>query len=336
MRAAAIASLIVVALLVPGAASAAPSGNPMAANWFVDFGSQAALAQRQAAASGNAAAASELALIANTPQTTWFIAVDDPFTSGYVHEWVGRWRATGPATPAAITLHGLPHQVCAGDNAPGHGDAAAYRRWIDHWARFIGRQRFAVFLEPDALASAGCLPPALRAERIGLMAYAAKRLSQQPQTAVYEDIGAGDWLGLRQAAKLLKAAGVQYARGFSLNVTHFDWTSSEVAYGRKLSRLVGGKHFVVNTSGNGRGPEIGPRNFHMWCNPRGRALGPVSTASTPDPLVDAYFWINNPGLSNGRCNGGPTVGEFWLSWALELAANTNGAKDFPVHRAARR
>jgi endoglucanase len=305
----------------------------MAADWFVDPGSPSAVAQRQAAASGNQALASQLDVIARTPQTTWFIAVDDPFTSGYVHQWVGRWRASGPATPAAITLHGLPHQVCAGDNAPGHGDAAAYRRWIDRWARFIGHQRFAIFLEPDALASAKCLSPRLRAERIGLMAYASKRLSRLPQTAVYEDIGAGDWLKVREAARLLRAAGVKYARGFSLNVTHFDWTSAEVAYGRRLSRLVGGKHFVVNTSGNGRGPEIGPNNFHMWCNPRGRALGPLPTTATTSPLVDAYFWINNPGLSDGRCNGGPEVGTFWQSWALELVANTGSARDFPVHRA---
>jgi endoglucanase len=316
--------------VLPASAGAAVQGNPMAgADWFVDPGTAAARAQRSATAAGDLVSAAQLDLIARTPQTTWFIAVDDPFHSGYVDEWVARWRASGYA-PAAITLHGLPHQICSGDNAPGHGDAAAYRRWIDHWARFIGGRRFVVFLEPDALPSSNCLSPRLRAERLALMAYATQTLSRQPQTAVYEDIGAGDWLSVRKAAGLLKAAGVRYARGFSLNVTHFDWTNAEVAYGRRLSRAVGGKHYVVNTSANGRGPEIGPRNYHMWCNPRGRALGPLPTAQTSDPLADAYFWVSNPGLSDGTCNGGPTVGTFWLDWALELTRNSASAPDFPV------
>jgi hypothetical protein len=35
-------------------------------------------------------------------------------------------------------------------------------------------------------------------------------------------------------------------------------------------------------------------------------------------------------LSDGTCNGGPTVGTFWLDWALELTRNSAGAPDFPV------
>jgi endoglucanase len=322
--------VLALCLLLPASASAAVLGNPMAGvDWFVDPGSAAARAQLQTAVSGDLTGAAQLDMISHTPQATWFIAVDDPFTSGYVHEFVQRWRADG-SKPIAIALHGLPNQVCAGDNAPGHRAAADYRRWIDHWARWIGGHQVTVFLEPDGLAASKCMPRALRDERIGLMAYAARTLSQQPQTAVYEDIGAGDWLKLREAARLLKQAGVGYARGFSLNVTHFDWTSAEVAYGNKLSRMVGGKHFVVNTSANGLGPEIGPRNYHMWCNPRGRALGPLPTVQTASGLADAYFWIANPGLSDGTCNGGPTVGTFWLQWALELAGNATRAPDFPV------
>ena len=37
-------------------------------------------------------------------------------------------------------------------------------------------------------------------------------------------------------------------QGFFLNATHFDWTSHEIAYGEQISRLTGGKHFVVNTA----------------------------------------------------------------------------------------
>jgi endoglucanase len=326
---------LVACCLLPASAGAAVKGNPMAGpGWFVDPNSAAAHAQRHAAASGDSAAAAQFDVIARTPQATWFIAADGPFGS-YVDRYFARWRRNSPGSVPVIALHGLPHQNCAGDNAPGHPDAAAYRRWVGRWAARIGGSRFVVVLEPDALAASNCLSSAQRKRRLAMLTYAARTLSRLPQTAVYEDAGAGDWRSLRDAARLLKRAGVRYARGFSLNVTHFDWTSAEVAYGRKLSRLVGNKHFLVNTSANGLGPEIGPRNYHKWCNPRGRALGPVPTAQTPDKLVDAFFWIGNPGLSDGSCNGGPTVGTFWVDWARELVRNAARARDYPAFHSRR-
>jgi endoglucanase len=325
-------------LVLASSAMAAVNGNPMAGvNWFVDPGSAAAQAARNAALSGDPAAAARFQLIAATPQATWFIAADDPLASGYVDEWAARWSASG-ATAAPIVLHGLPHQDCQGDNAPGHQTVLDYKGWIDHWAQWIGGKRVTVFLEPDALAASSCLSRQLQNERFDMMSYAAKQLSQLPRTAVYEDIGASDWLSVTTAARLLKRAGIRYARGFSLDVTHYDWTVKQITYGRKLSRKVGGKHFVVNTSGNGLGPELSPprphqNRYHYWCNPRGRALGPLPTSQTPSPLVDAFFWINNPGLSDGTCNGGPTVGTFWAQWALELATNSARAPDYPAYRA---
>lgn len=63
-------------------------------------------------------------------------------------------------------------------------------------------------------------------------------------------------------------AGIAEANGFSLNVSNFAPTRENVAYGEKVSRLVGGKHFIIDTSRNGL-----PINSKAWCNPRGRALG---------------------------------------------------------------
>ena len=325
--------IAVFCLLAPAAAAAAQHGNPMAGGrWFVDPDTAAAQAERDAAATGDSATAHALDAVARTPQAMWFIAADDPDSSGYVHAYFDRWHAGAPDSVPVLVLHGVPHQVCAGDNAPGHGDAAAYRGWIDGWARLIGDQRVVVVLEPDALASARCLSPPLRSERYALIAYAARTLSALPHTGVYIDIGAADWLQLTTAAKLLKAAGVRYARGFSLNVTHFDWTANELSYGTKLARRVGGKHFVVNTALNGRGPLVRRSGFHEWCNPPGRALGPLPTTRTGNRYADALFWLQNPGLSDGHCNGGPDVGTFWLRWALELSRDAVHAADFPVVR----
>ena len=55
-------------------------------------------------------------------------------------------------------------------------------------------------------------------------------------------------------AKTLRAVGIAKVRGFMLNATHYDWTRNNIKYGLELSRLIGGKHFVINTAENGRGP----------------------------------------------------------------------------------
>ena len=331
-RSSLVAAVLVATLLgvlAPGAAAgagAAVSGNPFSgAGWFLDRPTLAA-AQAADAAQGSTAAALER--IAATPQSLWFVASDDPASSGYVRGFFRRADAD-PGKIVFITLHGLPQQVCAGENAPGASDEAAYRRWIDGYAQLIGSRRAVVFLEPDALAASRCLSAAARRVRFALMTYAARTLSALPGTAVYEDAGAGDWRSVRDAAALLRAAGVRYARGFALNATHYDWTASEVAYGARVSRLVGGKHFVVNTAFNGRGPLV-RNHFHVWCNPGGRSLGPLPTTTTGNRLADAFFWTGNPGLSDGHCNGGPNVGTFWESWALELVRDTHGARDFPA------
>jgi cellulase/cellobiase CelA1 len=93
--------------------------------------------------------------------------------------------------------------------------------------------------------------------------------------------------------------------------------------------LTRGARYVVNTAFNGRGPQV-RHGFHVWCNPRGRALGPLPTTQTHAPHADAFFWLGNPGVSDGHCNGGPQVGTFWTEWALELSANALSARDFPV------
>ncbi len=73
-------------------------------------------------------------------------------------------------------------------------------------------------------------------------------------------------------------------QGFFLNSTHFDWTSHEINYGEAISRLTGGKHFVINTAENGRGPLV-PHNRvkhgnEVLCNPPNRGLGPKPTFDT--------------------------------------------------------
>jgi len=124
----------------------------------------------------------------------------------------------------------------------------------------------------------------------------------------------------------LRRIGVHKVRGFMLNVTHFDWTAANIRYGRAVSRRLGGKHFIINTASNGRGPvhfkrRVGSRNrtIVINCHPLFRGTGRTPTTKTGDRFVDAFMWISRPGYSSGSCNGGPRVGDWWPERAFDLA-----------------
>lgn len=84
---------------------------------------------------------------------------------------------------------------------------------------------------------------------------------------------------------------------------------------RCISYLVGSKHFIIDTSRNG----LGPAPDGSWCNPPGRALGPKPTADTGFPLVDAFYWMNSPGHSDGECGNFLSAGTWVPEYAFGLA-----------------
>ena len=138
-------------------------------------------------------------------------------------------------------------------------------------------------------------------------------------------VGLSSWMPAKVAAERLKKAGIDKAQGFALNTSNYRATDELIAYGKEISAMVGGKHFVIDTSRNGNGPLELPEGEDAgekaWCNPPGRALGSPPTTQTADPLCDAYLWLKKPGESDGECNGGPKAGEWWQEQALELARN---------------
>jgi endoglucanase len=205
---------------------------------------------------------------------------------------------------------------------------AAYHEWIKNLAEGIGTRPAVLFLEMDSLITVGCLSRQGLDVRMHELRDAINLLTNVPHLVTYLDAGAADALPAREAAHLLQRAGVAQIEGFFLNSTHFDWTSREIRYGEDVARMTGGKHFVVNTAENGRGPLI-PRNRvkrgnEVLCDPPRRGLGPRPTTSTGFPNVDAFAWIANPGVSGGRCRpGAPPTGVFWPQLAIELAQNAD-------------
>jgi len=224
-----------------------------------------------------------------------------------------------------IVAYDIPERDCAGRySAGGASTPAAYRAWIAQLAAGIGAHRAVVVLEPDALPDmlSGCLSASAARTRLALLRYAIATLRRDSAALVYLDAGNPDWIEPpRRLIGPMRAAGIARANGFALNVANFQATAANVVYGEELSRLLGGAHFVIDTSRNGNGPDTNPADAPDWCNPPGRALGHEPSTSTGRPRLDAYLWVKQPGESDGTCRpGAPRAGGFWTQYALALAA----------------
>ena len=246
-----------------------------------------------------------LDVIAQQPQAFW------------INEWAGNPKSAVSrivsqvgrvdALPVLVAYN-IPNRDCGLHSAGGAKDGAAYKRWIREFAAGLSGKSSVVVLEPDALAG-----KCANAERTDLMRDAVQVL-KSAGAAVYIDAGNPNWIPAPEMSNRLKLAGVGIADGFALNVSNFYRNGENIAYGEKISKLIGGKHFIIDTSRNGNGSPNGE-----WCNPGGRALGSAPTAETGHRLVDAFLWIKRPGESDGACSGGPNAGKFWGDYALQLA-----------------
>jgi endoglucanase len=292
--------------------------NPLAGDQFyVDRNSVVALAEGQYPALG---------LIAAQPWVERFGSFSGPDVGMAVAHYLARASVQAPGTVPMLSTYRIVDGHC-GHWADPPADQDSYDNLISRFASGIGSYRAVLFLEMDSLITVGCLSPHGVAVRMHELNYAINVLTKLcPNLVIYLDAGAADAGTAAQTASLLRRAGVARIQGFFTNSTHFDWTSREILYGEQISRLTGGKHFVVNTSDNGRGP-LAPRDpvhqgNEVLCNPPGRGLGPLPTAATGYPNVDAFAWILHPGESTGLCGAGaPPTGVFWPAYALMLLRN---------------
>jgi endoglucanase len=314
----------------PLALPVAPTGSdPLAgASFFVDPESEAARAAKSTPAIG---------VIAREPGAARFGSfsfgkngVPDIQTS--VSRYLARAQVESPGTVPQLATYRIVHGLC-GHASDSPADAASYHDFIEGFAQGIGSYRGVLFLEMDSIITMPCLSHHGQAVREHELSDAINILTADcPHLVIYLDAGAADALPARRAARFLRASGVAKIEGFFLNSTHFDWTSNEIRYGRQISRMTGGKHFVVNTAVNGRGPlrpkDIVHQGNEVLCNPPGRGLGPLPTANPGYRGVDMFAWIGNPGESGGPCvPGAPGTGVYWPGYAKMLVQNA----DFKVH-----
>ncbi|MSR76118.1 MAG: hypothetical protein EXS68_00825 [Candidatus Ryanbacteria bacterium] len=284
-------------------------------SFYVDPTMQAIRVERELRAAGNTADADLLQEIACRAQGTWVIGDNLDTIRSRVSSTVSRASAAGK-TPI-IVLYNIPDHatlrywsgVTAGEQ---------YERWIAVVAESIGSHDALVVLEPDSIGLIGNLSSADQSVRLADLKKGVMILKERaPHARVYLDAGHSNWRKASDIANFLKAAGIDSADGFALNVSNYQYVSDEIDFGTAVSAQVGGKHFVIDTSRNGSGP-----HKTEWCNTPGVTIGKAPTTQTGSALTDAFLWIKPPGESDGPCNGGVPTGKFWLERALEMIRNS--------------
>ena len=308
-----------------GEAAEAPD-NPLAGlEFYVDKETSTWEAWQHLERTGQQAKADEIWKIAREPRNLWFGDFTRPANQFYgkVRRPIEEAKALGQV-PLLTVLRALAVKCSPDYQGGGPREDALTRAWYDKFANAIGDDRVVIAFEPDSLGTVDCQARSRRDDRYRLLRYGLTRLSELPNTTVYMEAGASDWMKPHTTARKLRKVGIHVADGFMLNATHYDWTGNNIRYGAQVSRLVGGKHFIINTGYNGRGPVHykkipgqASRRINVWCNPGLRGLGIPPTTETHHPLVDAYLWVNRPGY-------GQSCAGFKIAWhlprALEVAA----------------
>ncbi len=151
--------------------------------------------------------------------------------ANYIHEVTGGNPNVG-AQIGIFRLEPFEHAACTRMST--RAERVSYYAWIREFARGVGRSRVALVLQPD-LPLAACQPDHGR-RMLAMLRWTAHRFNSLPHTTVYLDAGSSDWMPVGRISSLLRRAGVSGVRGFALNLTHYDSTPRELAYGRRVAR----------------------------------------------------------------------------------------------------
>jgi len=323
--------LVVVGLLAAAPAASAYysgpviPGNPLSGYpWYVDKtrGSWWVTLQQEPHK------AAVLAKYADNPMGKTFASfVTNPGTT--VRQYLERSQREEPGSIPFLNLSRLEGASCPWRPKYPKDSVSSIESWVNAFSRAVGNYRVEIALETDRLAVINCLPRWGQARRYREISYEVHLLhTNNPNAIVYIDAGASDWGKSPQVmANRLRKADVAEAQGFQLGASHFAWTSAEIRFGLAISRLLGGKHFIINTNANGWGPR--PRYYSPYykpaCIPTGEGVGIRPTVQTPDPHIDAFVWAGVPGYENGSCigYGAGSPYQFYPSLAMSLARNAN-------------
>lgn len=251
------------------------------------------------------------------PTSFWFGVRKGKKKIANLHSRIERLLNRAHPFVPVMVIYNLPDRDMGSYSKGGANTAEEYLEFITIFAQAVGDRSPIIIFEPDALPHSTLMDKAQQSKRLELMKQAIGILTTHSNAIVYVDAGHSNWLEPAEAAKLINAVHCEGMRGFAINVSNFRTTKESMDWGLRVSETTLAKHFVIDTSRNGNGPY-----GNDWCNPPDRALGTPATTDTDNELCDAYLWVKVPGESDGKCNGGPKAGRFWLEYARDLVSNT--------------
>jgi endoglucanase len=195
-------------------------------------------------AAGKSTEAAALAQMVSTPQAVWFNGGSPAEVKGLVTATVNMAQAKSEVP--VLVAYNIPGRDCSQFSAGGALTDADYQAWIAAFAAGIGNGKAVVILEPDSLGNmpsdchlpAGANYPFTDQGRITDLSDAVAALEADPNTAVYLDGTHSAWQQVGNIAQRLVEAGVQNAQGFYLNVSNYQYTSNNIAYGTWISDCI--------------------------------------------------------------------------------------------------
>ena len=241
-----------------------------------------------------------------------------------------------------VVIYGIPNRDCGSFSGGGHPNAASYRAWIDRVSAIIGQRRAVVIIEPDAINYCGHKKGSAEyKERADLLTYCARKLKENnPNVASYIHAGNGPLVTQHPeaVANAIIDGGLQYMRGFALNVSGLGGTAEEQAGAERFVTYLASKGFdkvryVIDTgrSGINRPKHQNANAPYDSCNNFNAALGPRSTTKTTGAHADAYLWINGGGGSDGECKmGAPKAGLPYPEYTRHLVQNAMRVKSIEI------
>jgi endoglucanase len=293
-----------------------------------------------------------LAKIGLRPKTKWYGSfVPDSSIRTTVQSHIAAAQAGDPDKLVQIAVFRMtPWEQEGCERRSTAKEKHSYKRWIDELAAGIGDTPMLVVMQPDG-PFLWCTPD--KAAKSRLLTYATQELSSLSRTSVYIDAGAADWCengrgnDPERCAQLLMRTGIEYARGFALDSTHYMGPADNIAHGARIVAALqragyGVKHFILDTAKSGR-PTIwnemipeqkmnlkdNARVCRTTVQTRCVTLGIPPTVRTADPewglsadiraqarrFVDGFVWFGRPWLYN-------QADPFVMKRALTMARST--------------
>lgn len=242
------------------------------------------------------------AAIENRPRVTWFPGPDDTRSTpigtqidtqmATLRKYVAASQNGDPNALVQIAVFGI-YSIQGGEGyihkSLTSQEVANYHSWISQMAATLGNTRVAIILEPDLgiTTNPRTASAATRQQLSNWAAYTFKHTN--PRSTVYISAGDADWLTPAQVVTMLKHSGIAYARGFDLGDTHYSALGAAINQGTAIAKAlaaggVPGRHFVVDTSDNGKGFSFSQYAAKFHTSVPGNPVVCASKA-TPAPCV---------------------------------------------------